>query len=169
MSTPSFRERRHEESGSASSLLALAWLALTGSFTHPERVARPCARRLRLVLRARAAPAQRDRDTPAAHRRGWPCCSSTNWCFPAIAWSQLVLTPRMDLKPGIFAYRLEARPQFRDHAAGQPDHADAGHAVGRRLGGPQDAVRSRDRLLGSRAEPARHRRRFRARIMEAFR
>ena len=72
----------------------------------------------------------------------------------------LVVQPKMQLKPGIFAFPLERDPGFRDYPACQSDHADAGHAVGRGLRRPEHALCACARLLRSGGCETRYRQRF---------
>jgi multicomponent Na+:H+ antiporter subunit E len=92
-------------------LLALAWLALTGSFTIPNAL-------LGLVLAALAsafAREQRRRNEiairPLATLR-LAVLFVRELVLSAYRVARLVLTPRMDLKPGIFAYRLKLDRNF---------------------------------------------------------
>ena len=92
-------------------LLALAWLALTGSFTIPNAL-------LGLVLAALASAFAREQRRRNGSRyarcapSGWPCFSSRELVLSAYRVARLVVTPRMDLKPGIFAYRLKLDRNF---------------------------------------------------------
>src|SRR5262249_33948952 len=128
---------------------------------YPECVAGCGAECPHVVLCPRAAAPAGSRSSAFADSRARPAFSLRAGAFGL---------PRGETGPdaadGAEARHLrlsaEARPQFRDHAACEPDHADAWHALGRRFGRPQDFVRSCDRLLGSRPDATRDRRRLRA-------
>ena len=74
-------------------MLGLVLAALASAFAREQR------RRNEIAIRPLPPP-------------GWPCFSSANSCFRPIAWRGWCVTPRMDLKPGIFAYRLKLDRNF---------------------------------------------------------
>jgi multicomponent Na+:H+ antiporter subunit E len=92
-------------------LLTLAWLVLTGSFTIPNAVlglllaglvsafAREQRRRNRITIRLRATVRL-------------AVLFLRELVLSAYRVARLVVTPRMDLKPGIFAYRLKLDRNF---------------------------------------------------------
>ncbi len=69
--------------------------------------------------------------------------------------ARLVTSPRMDLRPGIFAYPLKVSSDFEITLLANLITLTPGTLSGRSLGRPQDAFRSRDRLFRCRKDRAR--------------
>lgn len=93
-----------------STVLALLWLAITGSFTVPNFV-------LGLLVAAVALSLTRTRplyEQAVRVRRlvGLSLLFVRELIVSAWRVARLVVSPRMDLKPGIFAYPLKARTDF---------------------------------------------------------
>jgi multicomponent Na+:H+ antiporter subunit E len=92
-------------------LLTLAWLALTGSFTIPNAL-------LGLALSALASSFAREqrRRSEIAIRPlrviGLAALFAYELALSGYRVARLVLTPRMHLEPGIFAYRLKVDRNF---------------------------------------------------------
>lgn len=93
-----------------STVLALLWLAITGSFTVPNFL-------LGLLVAAVALSLTRTRplhEQAVRVRRlvGLSLLFVRELIVSAWRVARLVVSPRMDLKPGIFAYPLKARTDF---------------------------------------------------------
>ena len=142
-------------------LLAIAWVAVSGSASLHNLVLGFVLERGRTRRRPRGLWRQGLSPPHAPASCHWRCLFLKELTLSAWVVAMTVLRPRMDIRPGIFAFPLTVDARFRDHAACQSHHADAGHALGRRFGGSQDALCPRARLLRSGGGDAHYRERLR--------